>query len=84
MLPPIFKLAYVTYQSSKQIIMTVLVVQPQNNALVSPVPAAPPASPDAKLWSMGFFDDPADVLRPVLCITLGVEQLKLLAMTHET
>lgn len=81
MLPPIFKLAYVTYQSSKQIIMTVLVVQSQNNALVSPVPAAPP---DAKLWSMGFFDDPADVLRPVLCIALGVEQLELLAMTHET
>jgi hypothetical protein len=63
--------------------MTVLVVQPQNNALVSLVPAAPPASPDAKQRSMRFFDDPADVIRPMLRITLDAKQLKLLAMTHE-
>ena len=62
--------------------MTVPMVQPQNNALVSPVPAAPPASPDAKERSMGFSNGPADALRPMLCTMLGVEQLKLSAMTH--
>jgi hypothetical protein len=32
---------------------------------------------------MRFFDDPADVIRPMLRITLDAKQLKLLAMTHE-